>query len=313
MMRAKSFYVISSLVIAVSCAATSERSDSVRIDSKRVLSYTFELEKLKPLKSPFVAEFQKKNKTLLFIASKHLSILEYPNLQDHPTLKTIKKLFQDAKPGVVIVEGINTGNELSPKSILPFAERCKAFGYKGCGESIFAINAAREANSEYITGEPRDAEILQRLREFGYQTEDLMGFYMIREIPQLKRQGHFDGKNFEAILEKHLSNIRTQLGFSGKFGPDEFAVWYAKNMRAPKDFRDIGNADAAPHGGKNASYVQKISNRVTWLRDVRIVETIENMLNRFDVVLVVYGGSHLITQQPTLIESLGQPRYFKIF
>lgn len=300
--------------VFIGCVSSDKRQEPVQLNSEKVLSYTFELEKLKHLDAPYFAKFSKGNKTLLFVASKHISVVKYPNLLEHPTLKTISKLFDEYKPGVVIVEGIDTGTELSPKSIIEFADKCKVSDYKkGCGESFFAINTAREAGRDYITGEPRDAAIAQGLKKFGYTEEDLLGFYMVRQIPQIKRQEQFNAKNFDQTLENQLSRFRRKLNFTGKFGPEEFKTWYSKHMTQPKNYLDIENDDPAPHGGKDATYVQKISNRVTWLRDATTVETIESMLNRFDVVLIIYGGSHLITQEPALIEGLGQPEYFKLF
>lgn len=136
---------------------------------------------------------------------------------------------------------------------------------------------------------------------------------MVRQIPQLKRQGQFNNENFDQTLEDQLTRFRRKLAFSGSFGPTEFKTWYSKHMTKPKSYLDIENDDPAPHGGKDATYVQKISNRVTWLRDATVVETIENMLNKFDIVLIIYGGSHLINQELALIEGLGQPEYFKLF
>jgi len=83
-------------------------------------------------------------------------------------------------------------------------------------------------------------------------------------------------------------------------------------MPYPKSVLDISNDDAAPHGGSNATYVQKISNKVCLIRDRAIVQTIERMLASYSRVLVVYGGSHLITQEPALESLLGKGSYFQL-
>ena len=156
-------------------------------DTSLIRSYTFDLENQKHLDAPYVARFHHDGKLLPYVASEHVSAEKYPNLLDHPTLKTIETLFADYKPEVVIVEGFDTGTELSPKSILKKADECEQSKYRGCGEYFYAINMARKIGAAYITGEPKNIEIrIQIIRE-GYTAHDLLGFYLVRQIPQYKR------------------------------------------------------------------------------------------------------------------------------
>ena len=82
-------------------------------------------------------------------------------------------------------------------------------------------------------------------------------------------------------------------------------------MTKPTSYLNITNNDPAPHGGPDATYVQKISNKVCLIRDRAVVKTVERMLNRYSRVLVVYGGSHLITQEPAIDSMLGKAAFFR--
>lgn len=260
---------------------------------------------------PYFAEFSYKDKKLVYVLAKHVSEKEYPDVLDHPTIITIRNLFQKFRPEVVIVEGIPTGDELSPESMKEHAKKCRARKFKGCGESFYAIDQAILSKTEFISGEPREKEIKQELAKYGYSEVDILGFYMVRQIPQMKRRNEFSAASFPYECERFLKRYRKRLGFAGTFGYQDFKEWYARHMTSPKSFLDIENNDPAPHGGKDATYIQKISHHVGLARDRMIVSRIENMMNRFDRVLIIYGGSHYLLQENALVDSLGKPKFYK--
>lgn len=303
---------IAALFTCTSCVTAQPKSPLIA-NANLIRSYTFDLEAKKHLEAPYVAKYEINGKLLLYVASEHISAQKYPNLYDHPTLKTIAALFAKYRPEVVIIEGIDTGEELSPKSILKKADECEKSDYRAsCGESFFAINSARKNGAEYITGEPRNPWIKDEIVKAGYSVEDLLGFYLVRQIPQYKRQAELDRNKFSDQASKQLKRFQQQIGTNVLFGFKEFDAWYAKTMPSPKNYLDITNDDPAPHGGPKATHVQKISNKVSLIRDKAFVKTIERMLNKYSRVLVVYGGSHLITQEPALEAMLGGATYFRI-
>ncbi len=296
------------------CSSKGHLTGELHFDQSAVKHYTFDLENLKHLPAPYVARFEKGRKTLLYLASEHVSAEKYPDLLQHPTFKTIKKLFIDFRPQVVIVEGLDTGNELSPRSIIEYADKCITTTYiSGCGESFYAINQARHNKADYVTGEPAETKLIKDWTALGQKPEDLLGFYLVRQIPQFKRQGSFDPLGFPQRADQFLQRYQKKMGIQVKYGFEEFVQWYQQHMSKPKSYLDIENNDPAPHGGPDATYVQRISHEVSFFRDQNVLETIERMLNLYDRVLIIYGGSHLITQEPALEQELGKAEYFKLF
>ena len=75
----------------------------------------------------------------------------------------------------------------------------------------------------------------------------------------------------------------------------------------------IENSDTAPEGGAGASYAQLLSHEINTIRDRAIVVRIGAALDRYGEVIVVYGGSHLMTQEPALRGALGAAPYEKLF
>jgi len=283
----------------------------LHFDPAQIRPYTFALESQKHLESPYVAKYEHDGKLLLYVASQHLAVEKYPDLLQHPTLKTTAALFAEYRPQVVIVEGIDTGAEVSPPKLVKHADECAASAYRQCGESFFAINAARKAGAAFVSGEPKSTEVRDQLVAAGYTAEDLLGFYLVRQIPQLRRQASFDPKTFPGVADAHLLRFQEQIGTKLAFDYVAFTAWYAKHMTDPKSVLDVTNDTPAPHGGPDATYVQKISNQVGVIRDRSVVERIGAMFAKYDRVLVVYGGSHLITQEPAFLP-LGTPSYFRV-
>jgi hypothetical protein len=295
------------VLVATSCATTG----GIKIDETKVLGYHFELEDQKKMQQPYVAEFAKGDKKLLYVLSKHVSEKEFPRIIEHPTNVTIRKLFERFRPQVVIVEGIPPEDEKTPQKLRDHIAKCKNQEFKGCGESFYAMDQAIESSARYITGEPTEEEIREHLARSGFSQQDILGFYMVRQIPQMKRRNTFSKESFPRECERFLEHYRKRIGMREKFDCGDFKAWYGKNMHKPKNYLDIENNDPAPHGGTDATYVQRISHQVGLARDRVIVKKIENMLNLYDRVLVVYGGSHYLLQEHALKDSLGEPIFYK--
>lgn len=280
-------------------------------DPAKILSYSPVLEDQKHLPRPYVAKFGQNGKILFYLAAAHVSVTKSTKFLEHPTIRTIQAAFNDFQPDVTVVEGIHTGAELSPKSILKAADECDASVYKvNCGESIFAINMARSAAGQFISGEPDDFEIKEAILKEGFSELDLLGFYTVRLIPHIKRQS--TGKDLDLELESIISQRKKTLAIENPFGLNDFKLWYSNHMPNSKKYSELDANDTGPRGGKDATFIQAISYKIDKIRDRTIVQRIADMLNKFNKVLVVYGGSHLLSEEPALIEMLGEPTYFDL-
>lgn len=298
--------------LLLSACVTTQRKALV-VDLNMVRPYAFDMEKENPAPYPFLVEFRKDEEHLWYIAAEHVSTKDYANPQEHPTNKLINAVFEKHHPEVVIVEGINTGDVLSPPSMLKKADECIGSNYaKDCAESFFAINAARKHGAEYLSGEPNDSEIKKRVLESGIPEVDLLGFYIVRQIPQIKRTAKRDSIGIDAEISRVIPGFRSRLNYERSLSFNDFKSWYKVHVTKPKIYYDVGTDDCAPHAGADATFLQRISSQVGAARDRMVVERIEKMLNQFNRVLVVYGGSHYSTQLPALSKMMGTPTYFKV-
>jgi hypothetical protein len=301
-------YMVPVLSLLLSSCVTTH---DIRIDQSKIIGYHFDLEAGKKMEQPYVARFKKGDKELLYVLSKHVSEKEFPNIVDHPTNITIQRLFGKFAPQVVILEGIPPSKDVETRKIQDKLEKCRKHNFKGCGESFFAMDQAIQRKADFISGEPTEKDIQEFVAKSGFTRRDLLGVYMVRQIPQMKRRNEFNSKTFPTDCQRFLNHYRERVGLTAKFDYDDFKQWYQVHMKTPVDFLDIENDDTAPHGGQDATYVQRILHLVGLARDRVIVQRIEEMLNQHDRVLIVYGGSHFLLQERALKDALGEPEYFR--
>lgn len=301
------------ILICLSLVACSQQK-IVTVTEKKLAPYQLSMENSHPFDTPYVAFFQREEKHLYFIAAEHIAVLGRAPILQHPTLRTIEKVFAEVRPDLVIVEGISTGMEMDPKSVVNMALECKEVAYeKGCGESAFAINQAAALGSHYMSGEPAQEEIKERVFKAGFTELDLLAFSVLRQIPQLKRQGEWQEAKKKVIVQDYLERYSTELKIERAYRFHEFDQWYRAHRIGLKNWNEVTASDCAPHGEGDATYVQKISHQIGIIRDQILSQRIDWALARFDKVLVVFGGSHYVTLRPALVEAMGEPREVKKF
>jgi hypothetical protein len=162
-----------------------------------------------------------------------------------------------------------------------------------------------------FTGEPYESDILEFLKAEGFTLEDLLGFYVTRQIPEWKRSGQWKKENMGQIIQDLLTSYQQRFGNRISFNFKEFTSWYASHVKSPKSYSDINVEDVGPYWDPSATYLQKISGLIGIVRDRTIVLTIAGALREHSNVLVVYGASHLLTQLPALEDILGHPGNIK--
>lgn len=104
-------------------------------------------------------------------------------------MKTIKKIFKDTKPSVVLLEGLPADETPSPAWYVEYAKACEKRNYdEVCGEPDYAAYFVNENGIPLLSGEITDLEITRRLRAEGVSAEDVVGFYTARILPVFPRR-----------------------------------------------------------------------------------------------------------------------------
>lgn len=256
---------------------------------------------------PELLLFQRGDRKLAFVGAKHDSD------PDSRTHRLIDSTFLVFKPRIVIIEGAPTSWGYNPTRLIEVgSQRPNAQGLLPDGETVPTVRGALASGSIIIGGEPSDADVRRIVATRGVSDEDLLGFYVLRVIPQWLSQREFDdlkSTRATALIDKQLARSRAALKLSADLLPDATAWrrWrLERNFGASSDRIDIEEAGPLADGPWKTSQVGAAISRA---RGTHLYELTKAALAKHRSVLVVFGGSHALIQLPALERLLGAPCY----
>ncbi|TBR20671.1 hypothetical protein EPO15_12445 [bacterium] len=288
-------------VLATCALAVAARQSKYRLDASLV-DWEPGVEAREEFRFPFAAKYDDGKKKLFYVAGDHSSGMG-------PNLKTVKAMFDELKPQAVLVEGMRTEGDYAYRAmgVDDFARD----GFRDTSESPYAMWLAAKAKVPARGGEPTDKMVLAEVLKRGYTARDMLGFFTVRMVPGWRRDGVIpDEESFRAKAVEELADDRRRLGVKEPFGYAALLKWYAQ-QGAEVPLREARYQDMGPERGEQSTRLQKISFAVDQVRQARFNSQLEDLLNRFDRVLVVYGGSHLCRERAMLEKALGAPTNVK--
>ena len=244
----------------------------------------------------------------MFVAAVH------ENRNDSRTFQLIRSSFAAFKFDTVIAEGFPTAWGNNPQRIFDYAAKTGALvdGFVEGGETIPTVSGAKQQDARLIGGEPSDTDIKARVSSEGVTAEDLLGFYVLRNIPQWIGERKIEGAGdhrLRPLVEAALERNRQSLAIASSVLPtyDRWADWYfAINRKAIGSGFNPEETGPLTDGRYGSN---RIAAAVSRARDSHLHELIVARLNAGESVLVVYGASHLMIQRPALDATLGPPCY----
>jgi hypothetical protein len=248
------------------------------------------------------------DKHLVFIAAKHA------NRDDSLTFRLIREAFAAYAFDVVIAEGFATSRGPNPPRIFQYARESgpNAEGFVEGGELVPAALGAEQEGATLWGGEPDDAVVKARLLAQRFSEADLLGFYVLRSIPQWigeRKIDHAADPRLEALVTTALARNRELLQLPPAVLPDHarWAAWYQALNRKPigADFvtEEVGPLADGRFGTNRIAYA------ISLARDAYLHELIVTHLKARKSVLVVFGASHLMIHEPALRAVLGRACY----
>jgi hypothetical protein len=267
-----------------------------------VLPYSPELETAQGRVVPFMARFERGDQSLIFVAASHGC--------DPKTFRLIDEAFTTRRVRVVVVEGYPASKGLDPPEFVGRLDEWAAGQFcAGGGEIGYAAAEARKRGLPFTGGEPDEPAVVQAVLGQGFTREDLLGFYFVGQVPQLRREGALDTKSLDANFQSLIAAMSKRAGLeeaSAHFSLEQFELWYQRKQGKKFDAATMDSEEAAPiPSGKY--FTQRISVVRNIVRDRFIARRIANLLASDKQVLVVYGGSHFPTLRPALELLMGSP------
>lgn len=296
-------YSVIFLIMSLSlwCSAS-----NIQIDLSDLRPYSEELNKQEPFfgAAPYLSTFTKNKFKLSFVAAEHVEG------HSNTTCKTIKDEFKRGGFKFLLVEGMPF-TKINDEKQIQITQDCIASN-KGCAEDTCAIEEALNKKISFNYAEPDDLTIKNSISEKGYTDRDLLFFYGLRQIPQLIRQGASDEKTVKRRLSQYLENTaKNRLFIEPLMNLDEFEKTFKDKLDRSIDYMKI-NADlVSPRVDENPEWSNKVSFEVGQVREHSIAKMIEQRVNEYKKVIIVYGQGHLVKERKALEKAFGQVKNTK--
>lgn len=139
--------------------------------------------------------------------------------------------------------------------------------------------------------------------------KDIDFFYLSRQLPQAYKEEKII-KSWDDVKNKFQDLLYSALGYKNPdYSFNEYIAWLKEKTDKNISFKEIVDEKfTAPISDGN--YIEKLSNLNLMIRDKHILNVILNHTKKYKKVLVIYGGSHYVTQKDVLEKYLGKPQYF---
>ena len=252
-----------------------------------LVKLTHEVEDEIPAPHPYKAIYKKGKKELVFIASVHG--------YNKKTFKFITEEFLDSKnfPDILLIEGISKEEGLNPG---------RAFSSVMRDERSYSYTLAFQKGVPFLGAEPSNEEFITSYGEGIYTVEDLQGIGFLDRL--FRQKMSFD------MATKNLENSRFYIEeISGKmFTYDEFKSWYYKTNEKEFDMENVEKKESFPFRKGEKEYKSALMRSETGrIRNQYIATIIAENLNKYNKVLVVYGGHHHVELKYALLDLMGEP------
>lgn len=250
------------------------------------------------------------------VGSHHLAFIgaQHENQNDSPTFRMIRDGYAAFKFDTVIAEGFPTSWGSNPARVLDEVAKTKigADGFVEGGETVPTVLGAQKQAARLIGGEPDDAEVKKLVTMDGVSERDLLGFYVLRNLPQWIGEREIRDAadpRLPSLVDPALARQRHRLELPATTLRN-FAKWLAwyestngKPLSVSFDTEEIGPLADGRFGTNRIAYA------VSKARDAYLHRMIIDHLSAKETVLVVFGGSHLMIHRPALDAVLGKPCY----
>lgn len=274
---------------------------SPRFDQNLVRHWQRDLDREAPSRRPYIAHHKKGPFELFYLAAHH------DNNPNGDTLKLVEHLFREFKFDALIIEPIANSYGVSPAWFVADSRKGATDSFIKGGESALAAIRADEKKIPFFGGEIDHKQLYNQLKIQGYDDQDVLGFYLTRQIPQWIRQKEERADLLEKKAPAFIAHYCKTFEIESKKCPTlgQIKEWYQK-----KNNKNLGlvvtTEDVAPRVD-GSLFTHKISSSIGSIRDRFTLELIQTSLRKYKRVAVIYGGSHYMTLRKSLESSMRPP------
>jgi len=229
---------------------------------------------------------------------------EHSNDSAHEQFALLKQLFEDRLPSCILLEGIQ--DELVFAHLHTIINKLDTVAaiMRG-GEAVYAAQLALAAGTTWQSIEPTDTELFFYLEKFGYTRGEIIAWALLRLLPQYIRRSEV--LHFADYVEPFLTQLKRatewpELMIESRVLLSEAAVFVGGNIKLHSERAALSYTSPLATANRDHDYtvLNTIAATATEYRDRAMVRNIISASAHFTSLLVVYGASHAVRQEPVL-------------
>jgi len=243
----------------------------------------------------YVISLNKGEKTLLFFGSPHINHPDDPD--EKRVFEEIKKRFEETRPEIVFVEGMEGLSEHRDRAIAESKKESLEDAAKQ-SESHFALKLAIDAEMDFESPEPTFSSEMNYLLEKGFSQKDifLQQFYLHAHQYQRSHQV-MDPDECKKYMQPFIKRFYQE----EHWDKSDLELWEKEtfdNLNLEDEDFYIKQVDPVPWSDREQTVYNEISRISGEQRSPHIFEKIAEALGRYNRVFVVYGSAHALRQEP---------------
>jgi len=229
---------------------------------------------------------------------------DHSNDPEHPQFQQLEAIFETEEPHCVLIEGLQDEVVFTRLSSLLKNLHGEVAIQQG-GESVYAAALALATGYTWGSVEPSDSALFSYLESLGFSRQNIVVWYALRLLPQYVRRE--ETIHFNEYITPFLEQLARATGWS-EAQQDSQKVLEEATQLLQRDLVLHSEAQALRYVSAVATLahdqdytvMNTISAVANEFRDRAMVQAIHTALCDYSSVLVVYGASHAVVQEPVL-------------
>lgn len=251
-------------------------------------------------RTPYRVTYRKGARTLIYYA---ISYQKIPIQINDAALVGIQNEIGHSRPNEIIV-GLTEPGLQDAKNGAGVLAKCLRGQQFTCAEPLYTAHIAYQKSIRIAAGEISPAQLLTALEAEGATSrEDAMAYtsaqiiigFAVRGISQVQWR-----EEFEQNRTRNPAYANVKL-----WSYDDFREWVTQKMKSFGELENIENSWIEPRTDSGASPLQRISAIATRTRDRFLLKRVEDSLNSFGTVLMIYSNGHQRSLDTALSKALG--------
>lgn len=247
---------------------------------------------------PYEYTLKADDRELAFFGPRHT------NDPSDPIFEKIRQHLNTKKPDLVLVEGMEAINKLSPAQLKQLTDLTpETDAIKKHGENFFTTKLAIDQGIKVISPEPSDLSAIQYLEQQGLPRDAIFAQQVASIITQYARTQ--TKPDFETYVSRYLNRMSIQFSWNDfDFSLDHFKQIHLALFNVPFNLENTAlykaASDPIPWEGKPYGPTNQVAASWGQYRDRHIIDTIQDSLDTHKNIFIVYGASHAVIQEPAL-------------